>query len=87
MLNDRNFCYQYDAFGRMEQAEILTGRVQKNRYDVEGLRHEMEDEMAKEINFFMTRADLLCVLQKVEEVIELKYIENKAYYSKKYSYL
>ena len=38
--------------------------------------------MAREIYFFMTRDDLLCMLQKVEESIGVKYIENKAYYSK-----
>ena len=46
LLQDGNARYQYDAFGRMEQAETETGMIQKNRYDAEGLRHEMEENGA-----------------------------------------
>ena len=46
LLQDGNARYQYDAFGRMEQAETVTGMIQKNRYAAEGLRHEMEENGA-----------------------------------------
>lgn len=42
--------------------------------------------MASEI-FFMTKDDLLCMLTNVEKSINVKYIENKAYYSKDIPYL
>ena len=35
--------FTYDAFGRQSSARMYDGRVQVNRYDAEGLRHEMEE--------------------------------------------
>lgn len=43
LLNDQETEYTYDAFNRMEKAEGKDGQIQVNRYDAEGLRHEMEE--------------------------------------------
>ena len=43
LLSDGQATYTYDAFNRMEKAELKDGRTQVNRYDAEGLRHEMEE--------------------------------------------
>ena len=36
--------YAYDAFNRTERVETFDGHVQVNRYDPEGLRHELEED-------------------------------------------
>ena len=36
--------YTYDLFNRTEKVETFDGHVQINRYDAEGLRHEMEED-------------------------------------------
>ena len=36
--------YAYDAFNRTERVETFDGHVQVNRYDAEGLRHELEED-------------------------------------------
>ena len=43
MLSDDKAEYSYDAFNRMEKAQRHDGQTQINRYDAEGLRHEMEE--------------------------------------------
>ena len=43
MLSDGNNTYSYDGFNRMAQVQTAEGRIQKNSYDAEGLRHEMEE--------------------------------------------
>lgn len=43
LLSDGNLQYTYDGFNRMVKAEDVQGNIQKNRYDAEGLRYEMED--------------------------------------------
>ncbi|MGN6711719.1 MAG: hypothetical protein ACTHKA_08830, partial [Anaerocolumna jejuensis] len=35
--------YTYDAFHRTSRVETFDGNIQINRYDAEGLRHEMEE--------------------------------------------
>lgn len=37
--------------------------------------------MAKELYFFLTKNDLISILQKVEQFIQLKYVESKAYFT------
>ena len=44
LLKDNKAEYTYDAFNRTEKAETFDGHVQINRYDAEGLRHEMEED-------------------------------------------
>ena len=43
MLSDGEMSYLYDGFGRLEQVTKTDGRFQKNHYDAEGLRAEMEE--------------------------------------------
>lgn len=43
LLNDGNLSYVYDGFSRVAEVETAEGGTQKNRYDAEGLRHEMEE--------------------------------------------
>ena len=43
-LADGRARYTYDAFNRTERVETFDSHVQVNRYDPEGLRHEMEED-------------------------------------------
>ena len=43
LLQDDKAKYTYDAFNRTVKVETFDGNVQVNRYDAEGLRHEMEE--------------------------------------------
>ena len=43
LLADDKARYSYDAFNRTTQVETFDGNIQVNRYDAEGLRHEMEE--------------------------------------------
>ncbi len=43
LLKDDKARYEYDAFNRNTKAETFDGNIQINRYDAEGLRHEMEE--------------------------------------------
>ena len=44
LLRDDKAKYTYDAFNRIEKVETFDGHVQINRYDAEGLRHELEED-------------------------------------------
>ena len=43
LLKDDKAQYAYDAFNRNTKVETFNGNIQINRYDAEGLRHEMEE--------------------------------------------
>ncbi|WP_207650876.1 RHS repeat-associated core domain-containing protein [Anaerocolumna jejuensis] len=43
LLKDGKNQYTYDAFHRTSRVETFDGAIQINRYDAEGLRHEMEE--------------------------------------------
>lgn len=43
LLKDNKKTYTYDTFNRLKEVTTLDGKVQKNFYDAEGLRHEMEE--------------------------------------------
>ena len=43
LLKDDRARYEYDAFNRNTKVETFNGNIQINRYDAEGLRHEMEE--------------------------------------------
>ena len=47
MLSDGEMSYLYDGFGRLEQVTKADGSFQKNHYDAEGLRAEMEENPGK----------------------------------------
>ena len=43
LLRDNKAVYEYDAFHRNTKVETFDGKIQINRYDAEGLRHEVEE--------------------------------------------
>ena len=43
LLKDDKARYAYDVFNRNTKVETFNGNIQINRYDAEGLRHEMEE--------------------------------------------
>lgn len=43
LIKDGKAQYTYDAFHRVSKVEKFDGNIQINRYDPEGLRHEMEE--------------------------------------------
>ena len=43
LLKGDKAAYSYDAFNRQKEVETFDGNIQINRYDAEGLRHEMEE--------------------------------------------
>ncbi|MDE7202325.1 MAG: hypothetical protein K2O91_10590 [Lachnospiraceae bacterium] len=43
MQNNNKVRYEYDAFNRNTKVETFNGNIWINRYDAEGLRHEMEE--------------------------------------------
>ena len=43
LLKDDRARYEYDAFNHKTKVETFNGNIQINRYDAEGLRHEMEE--------------------------------------------
>ena len=51
MLSDGEMSYLYDGFGRLEQVTKADGSFQKNHYNAEGLRAEME-ENGQLVKFF-----------------------------------
>lgn len=60
--------YSYDAFNRMEKAERHDGQVQVNRYDAEGLRHEME-ENGKLVQFLYSGREVVAETESDGNVI------------------
>ena len=43
MLSDGDNTYKYDSANRVSEVITKTGSIQKNRYDAEGLRAELEE--------------------------------------------
>ena len=43
MLSDKDNTYKYDSANRVSEVITKTGSIQKNRYDAEGLRAELEE--------------------------------------------
>ena len=43
LLKDGRASYTYDSFNRLQKVETFGGQIQINRYDAEGLRHEIEE--------------------------------------------
>ncbi len=67
LLKDDNARYEYDAFNRNTKVETFNGNIQINRYDAEGLRHEME-ENGKLVSFIF-RGDEVVAEESQEERI------------------
>ena len=58
LLKDAKAKYTYDSFNRLQKAEAFSGQVQINRYDAEGLRHEIE-ENSKLVQFIYSDRELI----------------------------
>ena len=43
MIENQKGKYFYDGFGRMKKIETREGKEQKNYYDAEGLRYQIEE--------------------------------------------
>ena len=67
LLKDDKAKYTYDAFNRTEKVETFDGHVQINRYDAEGLRHEMEED--GRLVQFIFRGDEVIAEEKDSSVI------------------
>ena len=67
LLKDDKARYTYDAFNRTEKVETFDGHVQINRYDAEGLRHEMEED--GRLVQFIFRGDEVIAEEKDSSVI------------------
>ena len=71
LLSDKKGTYTYDAFNRMEKAELADGQTQVNRYDAEGLRHELE-ENGKLVQFLYKNKEV--VVETEEDGNTIRYI-------------
>ena len=67
LLKDDKARYTYDAFNRTEKVETFDDHVQINRYDAEGLRHEMEED--GRLVQFIFRGDEIAAEEKDGSVI------------------
>ena len=67
LLKDDKARYTYDAFNRTEKVETFDGHVQINRYDAEGLRHEMEED--GRLVQFIFRGDEVVAEEKDNSII------------------
>ncbi len=67
LLSDDKARYTYDAFNRTEKVETFDGHVQVNRYDAEGLRHELEED--GRLVQYIFRGDEIVVEEKDNNVI------------------
>ena len=67
LLKDDKAQYTYDAFNRNTKVETFNGNIQINRYDAEGLRHEME-ENGKLVSFIY-RGDEVIAEESQEDKI------------------
>lgn len=67
LLRDDKAEYAYDAFGRTVKVETFSGEIQINRYDAEGLRHEME-ENGKLVSFIFRGTEIVAEETKEDRV-------------------
>ena len=70
LLQDDKAKYTYDAFNRMVKVETFDGNVQVNRYDAEGLRHEME-ENGRLVRFIFHKGEAVAEQEENSNVIRL----------------
>ena len=67
LLKDDKAQYTYDAFNRNTKVETFNGNIQINRYDAEGLRHEMEEN--GKLVTFIYRGDEVIAEESQEDKI------------------
>ena len=70
LLQDDKARYSYDAFNRTVKVETFDGNVQVNRYDAEGLRHEME-ENGRLVQFIFHKGEAVAEQEENSNVIRL----------------
>ena len=70
LLRDDKAQYYYDAFNRTVKVETFDGNVQVNRYDAEGLRHEME-ENGRLVRFIFHKGEAVAEQEENSNVIRL----------------
>ena len=70
LLQDDKARYSYDAFNRTVKVETFDGNVQANRYDAEGLRHEME-ENGRLVRFIFHKGEAVAEQEENSNVIRL----------------
>ena len=70
LLQDDKARYSYDAFNRTVKVETFDGNVQVNRYDAEGLRHEME-ENGRLVRFIFHKGEAVAEQEENSKVIRL----------------
>ena len=70
LLQDDKARYSYDAFNRTVKVETFDGNVQINRYDAEGLRHEME-ENSRLVRFIFHKGEAVAEQEENSNVIRL----------------
>ena len=70
LLQDDKQRYSYDAFNRTVKVETFDGNVQVNRYDAEGLRHEME-ENGRLVRFIFHKGEAVVEHEENSNVIRL----------------
>ena len=70
LLRDDKARYSYDAFNRTVKVESFDGNVQVNRYDAEGLRHEME-ENGRLVRFIFHKGEAVVEHEENSNVIRL----------------
>jgi RHS repeat-associated protein len=58
LTKDNNITYNYDSFNRTVKAQTTSGNIQINRYDAEGLRHEVE-ENGKLVQFLYSGKEII----------------------------
>jgi RHS repeat-associated protein len=73
LVEDGRARYEYDAFNRMTKMETFNGNVQINRYDPEGLRHEME-ENGELVHFIFRDRE---VIAEEKEKGDIRYIRGR----------
>ena len=67
LLKDGQASYLYDGFNRMYEVRMDDGQIQRNRYDAEGLRHEME-ENGRLVQFLYSGEELEAERDEEEKV-------------------
>ena len=72
MLSDGEMSYLYDGFGRLEQVTKADGSFQKNHYDAEGLRAEMEEN--GQLVKFLYNENREAVAEEVSDGNVIRYI-------------
>ncbi len=72
MLSDGEMSYLYDGFGRLEQVTKADGNFQKNHYDAEGLRAEMEEN--GQLVKFLYNEDRKAVAEEESDGNVIRYI-------------